>query len=126
MSAMTAAENNFPNPPSDEPQWLALAQAVFNTQAAKNRIYQVTEKLDGVTVHVYKVSNQSPDLLTYFPALKPTTGSIPIRICRSGGTGTRGCARSTTSNGTPPARNVFTVARHAGFPARTYTVTGAC
>lgn len=33
MSAMTAAENNFPNPPSDEPQWLALAQAVFNTQA---------------------------------------------------------------------------------------------
>ncbi|KKY32566.1 putative glycoside hydrolase family 76 protein [Diaporthe ampelina] len=33
MSAMTAAENNFPDPPSDEPQWLALAQAVFNTQA---------------------------------------------------------------------------------------------
>ncbi|POS75999.1 glycosyl hydrolase family 76 [Diaporthe helianthi] len=33
MSAMTAAENNFPNPPEDEPQWLALAQAVFNTQA---------------------------------------------------------------------------------------------
>lgn len=30
---MTAAENNFPNPPEDEPQWLALAQAVFNTQA---------------------------------------------------------------------------------------------
>ncbi|AEO57010.1 glycoside hydrolase family 76 protein [Thermothelomyces thermophilus ATCC 42464] len=34
MSAMTAAENNFPNPPADQPQWLALAQAVFNTQAS--------------------------------------------------------------------------------------------
>ncbi|KUI71760.1 Mannan endo-1,6-alpha-mannosidase DCW1 [Cytospora mali] len=30
MAAMSAAENKFPNPPSDQPQWLALAQAVFN------------------------------------------------------------------------------------------------
>jgi mannan endo-1,6-alpha-mannosidase len=30
MAAMTAAEMNFTNPSSDEPQWLALAQAVFN------------------------------------------------------------------------------------------------
>ncbi|KAI3339774.1 cell wall glycosyl hydrolase [Ustulina deusta] len=30
MAAMSAAENNFPNPPVDQPQWLALAQAVFN------------------------------------------------------------------------------------------------
>ncbi|KAF7554044.1 hypothetical protein G7046_g6923 [Stylonectria norvegica] len=30
MAAMTAAENKFPDPPSSEPQWLALAQAVFN------------------------------------------------------------------------------------------------
>lgn len=30
MSAMSAAENKFPDPPSDQPQWLALAQAVFN------------------------------------------------------------------------------------------------
>ncbi|KAK2074343.1 hypothetical protein P8C59_008557 [Phyllachora maydis] len=37
MSAMLAAENNFPNPPSDRPQWLALAQAVFNTQASPDR-----------------------------------------------------------------------------------------
>ncbi|KAK7746309.1 hypothetical protein SLS53_002268 [Cytospora paraplurivora] len=37
MSAMTAAENNFPDPPADEPQWLALAQAVFNTQADPSR-----------------------------------------------------------------------------------------
>ncbi|KAH8664162.1 cell wall glycosyl hydrolase [Xylariales sp. PMI_506] len=30
MAAMSAAETNFQNPPSDQPQWLALAQAVFN------------------------------------------------------------------------------------------------
>ncbi|KAH8662152.1 glycosyl hydrolase family 76-domain-containing protein [Xylariales sp. PMI_506] len=35
MSAMTAAEYKYPDPPSDQPQWLALAQAVFNTQAAR-------------------------------------------------------------------------------------------
>lgn len=33
FSAMDAAESNFRNPPSDKPQWLALAQAVFNSQA---------------------------------------------------------------------------------------------
>ena len=37
MSAMLAAENGFPDPPSDQPQWLALAQAVFNTQAGPDR-----------------------------------------------------------------------------------------
>jgi mannan endo-1,6-alpha-mannosidase len=35
MAVLTAAELNFQNPPSDKPQWLALAQAVFNTQAAR-------------------------------------------------------------------------------------------
>lgn len=35
LAAMTAAETNFQNPASDQPQWLALAQAVFNTQAAR-------------------------------------------------------------------------------------------
>lgn len=30
MAAMTAAEKGFPDPPEDEPQWLALAQACFN------------------------------------------------------------------------------------------------
>ena len=35
MAAMLAAEVNFPNPPEDQPQWLALAQAVFNTQVAR-------------------------------------------------------------------------------------------
>ncbi|KAK6857367.1 mannan endo-1-6-alpha-mannosidase DCW1-like protein [Apiospora arundinis] len=37
MTAMQAAEENFPNPPADQPQWLALAQAVFNTQANPDR-----------------------------------------------------------------------------------------
>lgn len=30
MAAMSAAENKFPDPPEDQPQWLALVQAVFN------------------------------------------------------------------------------------------------
>ncbi|KAF4978712.1 hypothetical protein FZEAL_4954 [Fusarium zealandicum] len=37
MSAMLAAELAFPDPPSDQPGWLALAQAVFNTQANPDR-----------------------------------------------------------------------------------------
>lgn len=37
MSAMLAAENKFPNPPEDQAQWLALAQAVFHTQASPER-----------------------------------------------------------------------------------------
>ena len=32
LAAMSAAEANFPNPPADGPQWLALAQAVMNSQ----------------------------------------------------------------------------------------------
>jgi hypothetical protein len=35
LSAMSAAENNFPDPPHGQPQWLALAQAVFNTQVLR-------------------------------------------------------------------------------------------
>ncbi|KAM7195620.1 Glycosyl hydrolase family 76 domain containing protein [Rhypophila sp. PSN 637] len=39
MSAMLAAETMFPDPPSNgnQPGWLELAQAVFNTQAAPER-----------------------------------------------------------------------------------------
>ncbi|KAJ6437413.1 glycosylhydrolase family 76-2 protein [Purpureocillium lavendulum] len=37
MAAMSAAENKFPDPPSDRPGWLGLAQAVFNTQASPDR-----------------------------------------------------------------------------------------
>ena len=35
MAAMLAAETNFQNPPKDSPQWLALAQAVFNEMASR-------------------------------------------------------------------------------------------
>lgn len=35
IAAMAAAEKNFSNPNSDEPQWVYLAQAVFNTMAAR-------------------------------------------------------------------------------------------
>ena len=35
FAAMTAAELKFPNPPESSPQWLALAQAVFNRQAGR-------------------------------------------------------------------------------------------
>lgn len=35
MAAMLAAETNFPNPPKNQPQWLALAQAVFNEFASR-------------------------------------------------------------------------------------------
>lgn len=33
FAVMSAAEFNFPNPPSSQPQWLELAQGVFNSQA---------------------------------------------------------------------------------------------
>jgi mannan endo-1,6-alpha-mannosidase len=32
---MSAAEKRFPDPPKGQPQWLSLAQAVFNTQTAR-------------------------------------------------------------------------------------------
>lgn len=35
IAAMTAAERGFKDPPKDQPQWLALAQAVFNRQASR-------------------------------------------------------------------------------------------
>ncbi|KAJ5758945.1 CAZyme family GH76 [Penicillium odoratum] len=35
FAAMSAAERNFPNPPSDKMGWLAMAQATFNTQAPR-------------------------------------------------------------------------------------------
>jgi mannan endo-1,6-alpha-mannosidase len=35
MAALSAAEDRYPNPPASSPQWLALAQAVFNSQAIR-------------------------------------------------------------------------------------------
>ncbi|EAQ85982.1 hypothetical protein CHGG_07235 [Chaetomium globosum CBS 148.51] len=35
MAAMSAAENKLPDPPPDQPQWLALAQSLFNQFASR-------------------------------------------------------------------------------------------
>ncbi|KAM5475116.1 putative mannan endo-1,6-alpha-mannosidase [Microsporum audouinii] len=35
ITAMSAVENKFPDPPPDKPQWLYLVQAVFNRQAGR-------------------------------------------------------------------------------------------
>jgi len=35
FSVMAAAERNFPNPPPNQPQWLELAQAVFNSMVVR-------------------------------------------------------------------------------------------
>ena len=35
MAALSAAEYAYPNPPEDKPQWLALAQAVYNAQVSR-------------------------------------------------------------------------------------------
>lgn len=35
LAAMSAAEQRFPDPPRNRPQWLALAQAVFNSQTRR-------------------------------------------------------------------------------------------
>lgn len=35
LAVLSAAERAFPNPPDDQPQWLALAQAVFNRQSTR-------------------------------------------------------------------------------------------
>ncbi|KAK7432408.1 mannan endo-1 [Neonectria magnoliae] len=35
MAAMSAAEHKYPDPPKDQPQWLALVQAVFNEYVSR-------------------------------------------------------------------------------------------
>lgn len=54
MAAMSAAELNFPNPPSDEPQWLALAQGVFNSQALR---WDTTTCAGGLRWQIFTFNN---------------------------------------------------------------------
>jgi mannan endo-1,6-alpha-mannosidase len=54
MAAMSAAECNFPNPPKDQPQWLALAQAVFNTQVPR---WDMTTCSGGLRWQVFTFNN---------------------------------------------------------------------
>jgi mannan endo-1,6-alpha-mannosidase len=35
MAALAAAEHKYPDPPTNQPSWISLAQAVFNTQAPR-------------------------------------------------------------------------------------------
>lgn len=54
LAAMTAAETNFVNPPDGQPQWLALAQGVFQTQAER----WSTEKCNGgLRWQIYSFNN---------------------------------------------------------------------
>ncbi|CAK7201193.1 hypothetical protein SEUCBS139899_003896 [Sporothrix eucalyptigena] len=54
MAAMSAAENNYPNPPSDQPQWLALAQAVFNEYASR---WDTTTCNGGLRWQIFQFNN---------------------------------------------------------------------
>lgn len=54
MAVMSAAEYNFPNPPPSEPGWLALAQAVFNTQAWR---WDTTQCGGGLRWQVFQFNN---------------------------------------------------------------------
>jgi mannan endo-1,6-alpha-mannosidase len=51
---MTAAEFKFPDPSSDKPQWLALAQAVFNTQAPR---WDLTSCNGGLKWQIFQFNN---------------------------------------------------------------------
>ncbi|ROW16359.1 hypothetical protein VPNG_02816 [Cytospora leucostoma] len=54
MAVLSAAEYKFPNPPDSEPQWLALAQAVFNTQAAR---WDMTQCGGGLRWQIFQWNN---------------------------------------------------------------------
>lgn len=47
LTALLAAETGFTDPPDDEPQWLALAQAVFNEQTHLDRRVTDGSSCDG-------------------------------------------------------------------------------
>ncbi|KAL7272359.1 hypothetical protein RUND412_004840 [Rhizina undulata] len=54
LAAMSAAEKRFPNPPADQPQWLALAQGVFNSQALR---WDTTTCNGGLRWQIYTFNN---------------------------------------------------------------------
>ncbi|KAF2083359.1 glycoside hydrolase family 76 protein [Saccharata proteae CBS 121410] len=54
MSAMSAAENKYPDPPADQPGWLALVQAVFNEQAMR---WDTTTCAGGLPWQIYTFNN---------------------------------------------------------------------
>ena len=54
MAALSAAEERYPNPPADQPQWLALAQAVFNSQAIR---WDTSSCNGGLKWQIYSFNN---------------------------------------------------------------------
>lgn len=54
VTVMAAAEKNFTNPGDDQPQWLYLAQAVFNTMAAR---WDSTHCQGGLRWQIYTWNN---------------------------------------------------------------------
>ncbi|KAJ2982912.1 hypothetical protein NUW58_g6343 [Xylaria curta] len=56
-AALLAAETGFRDPPADQPQWLALAQAVFNEQTHIDRRVEGGECDWGLRWQVYRTNN---------------------------------------------------------------------
>lgn len=54
FAVMSAAELNFPNPPADQPQWLALAQAIFNQMTQR---WDTTLCSGGLPWQIYTFNN---------------------------------------------------------------------
>src|SRR5437773_12544718 len=54
FAVMSAAENKYPDPPAGGPQWLALAQAVFNLQVSR---WDVTNCNGGLRWQIFPFNN---------------------------------------------------------------------
>lgn len=65
LAVMSAAEFGFPNPAPDRPQWLALAQAVFNTQAPR---WETSTCNGGLRWQIFKW-NKGYDYKVSFPIM---------------------------------------------------------
>lgn len=57
LSAMLAAETGYPDPPTDQAQWLALAQAVFNEQTSEDRRVDSGKCKWGLRWQVFSTNN---------------------------------------------------------------------
>lgn len=57
LSAMLATEVGYTDPPEDQPQWVALAQAVFNEQTSEDRRVPDGRCKWGLRWQVYSTNN---------------------------------------------------------------------
>lgn len=88
-SAADLAQVNFPNPPAGQPQWLALAQGVFNSQAprwdtascAGGLKWLLGDKINGsYCSHVIDLKVQCFHRTTHFQHVVSTLRSIPEHL----------------------------------------------